>query len=262
MKKLPGLILTLLFVSPAFAMDADEIAQKANNAAYYQGNDGKATVSMTITDSQGRKRIRKLTILRYDVVDENKDTGVQKFYVYFTRPADVNKTAFIVHKYPGKEDDRWLYLPALDLVKRIAAGDNRTSFVGSTFFYEDVSGRSPEDDKHELMETTDNYYVVKNVPKKPGDVEFTYYKVWVHKTSFIPVKTEYYDAKGKVYRTYTAVKVEKVDGFATVMQSTMEDKRLGTKTLMSYSDVKYNVGLLENIFTERYLRKPPRKYLK
>ena len=165
-------------------------------------------------------------------------------------------------KHPEKDDDRWLYLPALDLVNRIAASDERTSFVGSHFFYEDVSGRSPEEDVHELIESTDNYYVVKNTPKKPDSVEFSYYKAWIHRQSFIPVKVEYYDKNGGKYRIAQALKVETIQGYPTVMQSQMEDLRSGGKTTIDYSKVEYNIGLPDDIFTERYLRNPPRKYLR
>jgi outer membrane lipoprotein-sorting protein len=168
----------------------------------------------------------------------------------------------MVWKNMGKDDDRWLYLPALDLVKRIAASDERTSFVGSHFFYEDVSGRGINEDKHELLEETNNYYVMKSTPKKPGDVEFAYYKNWIHKTSFLPVKTEYYDKAGKVYRTYEASKVENISGFPTVVQSKISDSRIGGETIMKYNEVKYDVGTPDDIFTERYLRTPPRAQLR
>ncbi|MGV7222194.1 MAG: outer membrane lipoprotein-sorting protein [Nitrospinales bacterium] len=244
----------------AAAISADDLVAKANHAAYYQGRDGKAKVHMSITDKQGRERAREFTILRYDV-DDKKDSE-QKMYVYFNRPADVNKTVFMVWKNPGKDDDRWLYLPALDLVKRIAASDERTSFVGSHFFYEDVSGRNPEEDTHELVEETKSYYVLKSVPKEKDKVEFSSYKNWIHKTTFIPVKTQFYDKSDKPYRTYEALKVETVNDFPTVTQSRMSDSRIGGQTTMSYSDVKYNIELPESIFTERYLRNAPRKYLR
>ena len=242
------------------AISADDVVAKANHAAYYQGRDGKAKVHMSITDKQGRERAREFTILRYDVDDE-KDSE-QKMFVYFNRPADVNKTVFMVWKHPGKDDDRWLYLPALDLVKRIAASDERTSFVGSHFFYEDVSGRNPEEDTHELVEETKSYYVLKSVPKEKDNVEFSSYKNWIHKTTFIPVKTQFYDKDDKPYRTYEALKVETVNDFPTVTQSRMSDSRIGGQTTMNYSEVKYNIELPENIFTERYLRNAPRKYLR
>ena len=42
----------------------EDIVRKANCAAYYQGEDGRAEVSMRITDAQGRERRRELTVLR------------------------------------------------------------------------------------------------------------------------------------------------------------------------------------------------------
>jgi hypothetical protein len=251
-------------------LSVDEIVAKTNLVSYYQGADGRAQVRMTITDGQGRTREREFTILRWDEGEagsevERKDqahAGNQKFYVYFHRPADVNKMVFMVWKNLDKDDDRWLYMPALDLVRRIAAGDKRTSFVGSHFLYEDVSGRHVDEDTHELVEVTDNYFVLKNTPKDPASVEFAYFKMWIHKTTFLVVKTEYYDARGEAYRTYTAEKVEEIDGYQTVTKSSMSDTKLGGNTVMEYSEVKYNIGIGEGIFTERYLRRPPFEYLK
>ncbi len=138
--------------------DVQTIVNKANIVAYYQGEDGKAKVKMTITSKQGQKRLREFNILRKDVTDG----GDQKYFIYFQRPADVRRMTFMVLKHAdtGKDDDRWLYLPALSLVKRIAGGDKRTSFVGSDFLYEDVSGRSLAEDTHELIETTDQFFIV------------------------------------------------------------------------------------------------------
>ncbi len=242
------------------AQDVQSIVERASAAAYYQGKDGRANVHMSILDAQGRERTRDFVILRTDVGDI--DNGEQRFYVLFNRPADVNKTTFLVWKHADANDDRWLYLPALDLVKRIAPSDERTSFVGSHFFYEDVSGRSPNEDNHVLEEETDTYYVVKSTPKDAKSVEFASYKNWIHKATFIPVKTEYYDAAGEVYRTYTASAVETIDGHPTVVESKMADTRIGGETRMSYGDVAYDLDLPDDIFSERYLRNPPRRYLR
>ena len=179
----------------------NEIVHEVNKTAYYQGKSGRAQVEMVITDKQGRVRQRRFTILRKDDADSDESRGEayhsdQKFYVYFQRPADVNKMVFLVLKHLEQDDDRWLYLPALDLVKRIAASDQRTSFAGSDYFYEDVSGRSLYADTHELIDTTDNYYVLKHTPKDPSNVEFAHYIMYVHKESFIPVQTVYFDDKG------------------------------------------------------------------
>jgi hypothetical protein len=239
-------------------MSATDIAKKAEQASYYQGNDGRSYVSMTITDNQDRTRSRQLTILRKNM--NNNGIGEQRFYVYFHGPSDVRDTTFLVWKYPDKADDRWLYLPALDLVNRIAAEDERSSFVGSDYFYEDVSGRSANEDTHEIDDVTDTYYVLKSTPKQAGLVEFDYYISYIHKDSFIPVQVEYY-ADGKKYRQYTANTVETIDGFPTVVKSTMKDLEDGGQTTLEYSQINYNIGLEKDIFTERYLRNPPRQYL-
>lgn len=244
----------------------DQIIQKTNYVSYYQGTDGRAQVQMKIVDSQDRQREREMTILRRDQQAEGQQdagfTSDQKYYVYFHRPADVNKMVFMVHKHIDKDDDRWLYVPALDLVKRISAADKRTSFVGSHFYYEDVSGRSPEEDVHELVETTDNYYVLKNTPKEKSLVEFAYFKMWIHKTTFVVVKTEYYNEQDKKYREYQALKVDTIDGFPTVTHARMTDHRTGGHTDLMYKDVKYNAGLPDDVFTERYLRRAPKEHLR
>jgi outer membrane lipoprotein-sorting protein len=252
----------------AFAADTvptpsvDEIISKANLTAYYQGLDGKSKVNMTITDKQGRTRTRDFIILRKTV----ENGGDQKYFVYFLSPADVRKMVFMVHKHTaqGTEDDRWLYLPNLDLVKRIAAGDKRTSFVGSDFLYEDVSGRNLAEDKHELVSTTDDFFVVKNTPLKPETVEFSYYNVSIDRKNYMPMKMEFFDKNGQLYRTIETKKVEDIAAkegdkdvtYPTGTEAVVKDLKTGSTTEMKFTEVKYNLNL-EDIFTERYLRRPP-----
>lgn len=235
----------------------DEIVARTNHASYYEGHDGRARVRMTITDSQGRQRSKSFTILRLNMGDGDGD---QRFYVYFHEPADERGVTFMVWKHLDRDDDRWLYLPALDVQKRIAASDKRTSFVGSTYFYEDVSGRSLDEDVHELVETTSNYYVLRNTPKDPGSVEFDSFTMWIHRATYIPVEVRY-EKDGEVYRTVKALAVDDIQGHKTVTRSQVTDTRAGTSTLMEYSDVRYDIGLEPDVFTERYLRTPPAKYL-
>ncbi len=296
MKSLTRTLVALLALLPASGVLADDhgatgdaneptveqIVDRTNYVSYYQGKTGRAKVKMKIVDAGGQERSRELTILRWDAprpeddkagdpndkaddknkdVDDNRYTGEQKFYVYFHRPADVNKTVFLVHKHLDKDDDRWLYLPGLDLVKRIATADKRGSFVGSHFVYEDVSGRSVDADVHELEQTTKDFYVLKNTPKKPERVEFSYYRMYIHRKTFIVVQTDYYDKNDKKYRTYQAKKVKTIDGYPTVIRSRMVDRNSGGYTDMEYTSVEYNAGIPEDVFSERYLRRPPLKHL-
>ncbi|UCC98384.1 MAG: outer membrane lipoprotein-sorting protein [Phycisphaerales bacterium] len=255
-----GLSVPLLALEKAEqTSDVQTIVNKANLVAYYQGDDGKAKVKMTITDKQGQKRQREFNILRKDV----EDGGDQKYFVYFRLPADVRRMTYMVHKHadPQKDDDRWLYLPALSLVKRIAAGDKRTSFVGSDFLYEDVSGRSLEEDTHELIHTTDEFFVVKNVPKQPDTVEFNYYNVSIDRKTYVPMKMEFFDKDNKLYRVIESRKVQKIQDFYTVVTSVVSNLKTGSKTEMEFTNVQYNMNL-GDIFTERYLQRPPREAMR
>jgi hypothetical protein len=246
----------LLASAPVFALTVDEIVTKANEAAYYAGTDGQADVKMVITDANGGERVREFRILRL-----NTGSGTQKFYVYFKAPADVRQQVFMVWKEveQGKDDSRWLFLPALNLVKPIAPGDKRTSFVGSDFVYEDVSGRALWEDTHERVSETDTQYIVKNKPKNPGAVDFSEYTVAIDKTTFLPVKAEYLDKNGKLFRRVEAVKVETLQGHPTVTESRVDDLARSTRTVNFFSNIQYDIGLKEVIFTERFLRRPPRE---
>jgi len=243
----------------------EDIVERTNCVAYYSAQDGRAQVSMTITDQQGRTRSRRMSILRLDAPSggqEQSGCRNQKYYVYFHRPTDVRGTVLTVWKQSGQDDDRWLYLPALDLVRRIAAGDKRTSFVGSHFFYEDISGRNITDDEHELVEASANYYVLKGRPADPESVEFKHYVIWIHRSTFIPVKVEFFDAQDRLYRVYQATKVETVQGFPTVVESRMEDRVSGGNTTLKFSRVQYDLGIADENFDERFLRNPPRNLLR
>ncbi len=252
-------LLVLPGISQAEALtDADEIVSRANLAAYYAGADGRSEVRMIIQDAQGREQRRQFTVLRRDVEDGHD----QDFLVVFSQPSDVRGTVFLVKKHVGADDDRWLYLPGLDLVKRISAGDKRTSFVGAHYFYEDVSGRGPDEDIHVLLHTTDAAYVLEHVPKDPSSVEFTKYTTWIDRETYLPMKIEYANATGRVYRSVEVIEVTEVDGHPTVTKSRVSDLDGNGETNMEFRFIAYDIEMPADVFTERSLRSPPRDWLK
>lgn len=254
-----AVLLTALLPPMAFAQltDASEIVGKANIAAYYAGDDGRSAARMLIMDANGNRQQRQFTLLRQDV----EDGGDQRYLVVFSRPADIRGTVFRVEKQVGRDDDRWLYLPALDLVKRIAAGDKRTSFVGSHFFYEDISGRALEEDNHTLIETTDEHYLIESTPKDPDTVEFASFRTWIDRETMLPMRSEYARASGEVYRRMEVTEVETIDGYPTGTEVRMADLDSGGYTITQFRFSEYDIGLPDRIFSERSLRNPPREWL-
>ncbi len=269
--------LMILIASPAFCkeptgenkqLSAAQVIEKSQLAFYYQGDDIKARVIMELIDKGGGKRTRDMTMLRQD----QTEGGDQKYFIYFHKPGDVRRMTFMIWKYPTKEDDRWIFVPAVDLIRRIAADDKRSSFVGSDFTYEDVSGRDIAADIHtmlrlEKLEERD-CYVIQSVPKEP--TEYTKRLSWIDKKRYLPLKEEYYDAQNELFRVFTADKIEEIkagDGemkksFPTVTKRTMKNVKTGHRTEVNYQSVSYNLGLRDKDFSERHMRRPPRSWIR
>ena len=186
----------------AQGLSPEDIVARSQEAFLAPGDDMSVRVTMRLINKAGRERVREMTMLRKDL-----DGGDQKYFMYFHRPGDVRDMTFMVWKYEGRPDDRWLFVPAIRLVRRIAANDSRSSFVGSDFTYEDVSGRDVDADTHTLVgeETLDGTacYVVESVPKA-SDPEYQRKVAWIASTTFLPPKEEYYDRRGALYRVYSA----------------------------------------------------------
>ncbi|MBI2441820.1 MAG: outer membrane lipoprotein-sorting protein [Lentisphaerae bacterium] len=243
-------------------IDATAIMEKSLAAFYAAGADMKAEVAMELIAADGKKRIRVLTMLRLNGVQRATE---QKYLLYFHEPSDVRRMTFLVWKFPEKEDDRWIYLPALDLVRRVAASDKRSSFVGSDFTYEDISGRDLAADTHKLLreEKFDgrDCFVIESVPRETLD--YARRIAWIYKTNWLPLKEEYYDLHKELARVFTAERIEDVavgvggPAIPTVLKRTMRNAKSGHRTEVTVKSVGYNVGLTEDLFTERYLRRPP-----
>lgn len=257
------LILASFSQKSSFAQDklsGGDIIAKSRLAFYYAGDGGRAKVLMELINKQGQKRIRELTMLRKDY----EEGGRQKYFVYFHQPQDVRDTTFMVYKYPDKDDDRWLFIPAVNLVKRIAANDKYSSFVGSDFTYEDVSGRKPEEDSHTLLReeglNDKKCFVIESIPRSAS--EYTKRISWIDKTTYLPLKEDFYDKQNELYRQFEAVEIKDISGFPTIIKRVMRNIKTGHRSEVAFQEVEYNLGIGDDIFTERYLRKPPAEWIR
>lgn len=258
-----GAFLFLGFSRMCFAQEeipAQEVIAKSRLAFFYAANDMRVKVLMELINKDENKRIRELTMLRKDY----EEGGNQKYYIYFHKPADVKDTTFMVYKYPDKDDDRWLFIPAIDLVKRIAANDKFSSFVGSDFTYEDVSGRKPEEDTHHLLREEalngKNCFVIESIPM--GKAEYTKRISWIDTNNFLPLKEEFYDKQNELFRQFEAQEVKDINGIVTITKRSMRNLKTGHHTEVVFQDVQYNLGITDDIFSERYLRRAPMEWIK
>ena len=231
------------------APDADKIIASVEDRP--DGKDQTSTVTLEIQPKKGTKRIRQLNLLRKEAPD------MTKLVTVFISPADVRDAAFLVWDEHNKPDRRWLYLPAIGQVRRLSSGEDRSSFFGSDFVYEDLTNRDPEQDTHTFVATqkvgTWDCWVIDSTPKNAKGLDFVRYRSWVWKDDPIFVRQEYYDAAGKVVRRGQTLKLQKVQNIWTWHQGTMENVKTGSKTLLEVTSVKYNTGIADERFMEDQL---------
>jgi outer membrane lipoprotein-sorting protein len=252
---------SLFNIAAADQMTAEKIMENSHLALFYAADDGVAEVKMTLVNSKGKERFREFTMIRLDL----EDGGKQKYYTYFKKPHDVSRLTFMIHKLPSATDNRWLYVPSVDLIKRISADDKNSSFVGSDFTYEDVSGRHWSEDKHLLVREDiigdRDVFVIESIPLEAYK-GFSKKVSFIDKENYLPLKEEYYDKKAKLARIYTSEKIEEIEGIKTPTVRKMENVKKKQFTTVEFTNIDYNVGAKEDIFTERFLKNPPREYIK
>ncbi len=263
-----GLALAQVSTEKNEELTAEQIIEKSQLAFYYQGEDMKAKVRMELIDKDGGRRIREMTMLRLD----EEDGGNQKYFMYFHEPGDIRRMTYMVWKDPVKEDDRWIFIPAVDLIRRIAADDKHSSFVGSDFTYEDISGRDVASEQHALLRTeklgNKECFVIQSIPEA-GSVS-TKRVSWIDKQTFLPLKEEFYDVQNELFRVFTADKIDEITigqgeqakVFPTVTRRTMKNVKTGHRTEVNYNSVSYNTGLKDEDFSERRMRRPPGSWIR
>jgi outer membrane lipoprotein-sorting protein len=211
------------------------------------GDDRKSVMHMTLINKRGRTRER--TVLSYQK-DYGKDT---KVIMYFQKPADVKGTGFLSWEYddPSKDDDRWLYLPALKKVRRISGSSENDYFMGTDFTYDDMGGRSVDEDIHELLREEEvvgvKCWVVESAPK---DKDYMYSKTikWIRQDSYVAAKAEYYDKMGSLMKILTMSDVRKQDGFWTIFKMEMDNKQKKHKTILELEEMHYNTKVKDSMF--------------
>jgi outer membrane lipoprotein-sorting protein len=254
MKTMKFLITVAIFIIASMNANAQltgrEIVKKAYNLP--SGDDQTSQLTMTLINKSGQTRVRKIQQYTKDFGD------VEKSIMFFMSPADVKNTSFMNWSYDdeNKEDDQWIYLPALKKVKRISSDSKSDYFMGSDFTYDDLGDRKLDADVHKLLREENvngkACYVVESVSK---DEDYMYSKTvtWIRKDNFVGMKKEFYDEDGELLKILTIKEVKKISGFWIITHSEMKNIQKNHKTIIQLSNIKINTGVPASKFTERMM---------
>jgi Outer membrane lipoprotein-sorting protein len=262
-------ILVVLAVSLAAAqprLSADEIARRINDRD--TGRDSRSSMRMKLFDRHGRVRERALTLISMrgrgtPGAGPGAPDG-DRLLIRFTYPNDIRGTSFLVWEHPDSDDERFLFLPSLGRVRRIAGTETQESFVGTDFTYEDISGRELDEYTYAILDENASW-TPPGGPSRPawrlesrrkdGSAEFPRVISLVLKDAFVVVQADIYNRRNEKQKLYSVRRLEQVEGIWTAMDAEMTNAQDKTRTELTIESADYNVGLKEAVFSRRELER-------
>ncbi len=256
MKKLL-LILLVFSAFPATAETPEEkglaIAREVDARDTGWG-DFQAAMSMLLKNRHGEESLRQMRVKSLEVENDG-----DKSLIVFDQPRDVKGTALLTFSHKVKDDDQWLYLPALKRVKRIASRNKSGPFMGSEFAFEDLASQEVEKYTYKFIRDDEldgkPVFVMERYPvsKYSG---YTRQLVWIDKERYIPLKIEFYDRKNAllkvlVFRGYR----QYLDKYWRADEMFMDNKQTGKSTLLTWKNYQFRSGLKDSDFTRNSLKR-------
>lgn len=256
---------SVVFTLPATATEltALEVMQAVENRD--DGESFIADYTMVLIDRRDRQRSRNLRIYSKDYGADTRSLS------RFESPADIRGTSYLNNDWddPQRDDDSWLYLPALQRVKRIASSDTSDSFLGSDFTYADINGLELDWYDYRFInesEEVDGFdtWVIEVTPKesmKEQAEEATGYsrlQTWIRKDNFVQVRAQAWELRANRIKYFNSSDIEQVDGIWTTRRLQAITTRNGRQehaSVLQLNDIEYNTDVDDELFTTESMQR-------
>ena len=250
-------------------LTAEDIARRVQDRD--TGRDSRVTLRMKLYDRHDRVRERGLTLMSLRgphagaaASHFSRTLDGDRLLIRFTYPNDIKGTGFLVWEHPNSEDERFLFLPSLGRVRRIAGADTQESFVGSDFTYEDIGGRELDDYTYAIADENASWtepggsarpaWRLESRRKDQG-AEFPRVASLILKDAFVVVHADIHNRRDEKQKVYTVGRLQQIQGIWTVMGAGMTNAIDKTRTELAVERAEYNVGLKEADFSRRELER-------
>lgn len=253
-------LLMLLQISVADTQDAYSIMTKLDQR--YIGDNSKSSATLVLIDQKDRQRARNLDTNRIN------EASAERTLIFFQSPSDVKGTAYMTFDWEKaeKEDDTWLYLPALQKIVRVAASNESGSFMGSDFSYADINGLDLEDFNYEIVDDSDvvdghDCWVIRQVPKDKSVVTkigYTEAIAWIRKDIHMMIKGIFHVKKAKKIKYYSARDIENINGVWTALTQQMVTTKNGKKqhsSVYKINTITYNTEVNQSMFSTQVMQR-------
>ncbi len=227
-----------------------------------EGHPSIIDVEMTLIDKSGRKRLREIRAFGMDRGEDELQL------LFFLAPADLKDTGFLTYDYDefGKDEEQWLYLPALKKTKRIASNDRSGSFMGSDFSYADMTSRDLDQYDYTLMKETDvdgvPVWQIESVPRTAKESKETGYTksiLFVRKDNYVVIRSVGWLKKAGRLKYMDVKALEEIDGIwveTEIHMTTKKGQKTLHKTVLRNSNIRLEQEEIgEDFFTVRQMEK-------
>lgn len=238
---------------------AEEIVDRSFRNSRLAGSE--AIITLTLVNSRGQERTRKIAM-----VTKFYDNGqTEKKLLRFLSPADVKGTGFLTYDYEKKDDDMWLFMPALRKTRRIVSNEKSKSFMGSEFSYADLAPPTLSDFDYRTVgvEEIDGVtcWIIEIVAKNDKIADengFSKKTSYIGQQDFVSRKGMYYDPGGKLEKEIIVKDIREVDvknHKYKALHMVMENKQNGRKSILKIEKIVFNPDVKDEYFTTRYLER-------
>lgn len=254
MKIVTLIISIVLVVSYGATLTGREIVSKMDSTQKVQSE--FRDLQLLLINKKGR--VRKRNLMQYI---KRYEGGLYKILTRFTAPSDIAKTSLLIVENEDRNDDTWLYLPALGKVRKISSRNKSSNFVGSDFTYKDLGYESLNNNKYTYLrsEALDNEecYVVEALPNDVEKSEGGYTKrvFWISKNKFLPLKIEYYNKSNKLYKGFKSSDIRLVEDYFKAYKMEMENKITGHKSQIIVNNYDYSTSINDDMYLLKSLEK-------
>jgi hypothetical protein len=238
-------------------LDPAEVMRRVQRQA--AAPDEAVNFLMQLVDASGRVRERTGTVYERQVAPNALD---EMRLIRFHSPPDFQGSGVLTVEHADRDNDQWIYLPAYHTTRRIASENRGDRYMGTDFFYEDITRQKIEEYRYTLLREdpcgSARCLVIEAVPvAEKVRRETTYAKTvnWVDPARHLILRVDYYDRSGNFFKRLTADDIEEVSGRYRARKLRMEDFNRKHVTVLAYHDRKIGAGVPEHYFTERYLKR-------
>ncbi len=239
-----------------------EIARRNN--ARDDGAQVSRTFEMELVSKRGKVRRRVTRIYRRDFDQERRSI------LFFEAPTSLEGTALLTYDYSDtrRDDDQWIFLPALRKSRRIATADRGAAFLGTDLSYEDIKketrlslgeykwanlgGEAVDGNGCWKLEAIPIDDEVARVLRYSRVVFYIDAAIWM------PRRVEYWNLAGQALKTVSLLEIREVEGVWTAHRIEAKNHRSGHRTNLIFRDVDYHTELDTELFTQRALSRGAR----